>query len=105
MSRKAQKDRITSVVARNKPLEGLHHVSSGRLKWGAAVLRGVGQHHHVGRCWIVATVTDKIFAHIHSIVDAAIQLMTCSIVIDANKESFAARHVGRCWSGAAEAEL
>jgi hypothetical protein len=95
MSRVTQEDRIASIIARNKPLEGGHHILSRGLVWSASIFRSVRKHHHIGGGRGVATVADKVFTHVIGVIDAAIQLMAGAIVIDSNEESFAAGHTGQ----------
>lgn len=94
MTRVRQPQRVTGVIAGNQPLESSQHVSAGGIEGSPAIARVISQDDHVALVGGVPASSDQVFAHVHGIIDAAVQLVFGTGVVDSDEESFSARHFG-----------
>ena len=70
-----------------------HHIGTSGFEGRALILRSVGHDDHIVVLRGVSAIPDQVLANIHSIVNAAVQVMFAPEVVDADQESFSARHL------------
>jgi hypothetical protein len=69
-----------------------HHVGSGRFEGSATILWSISHNDHVVALGRESAFPDQVLSHIHGIINASIQLMLGTEVIDTDQESLFARH-------------
>jgi hypothetical protein len=95
MPRVRQPHDVARVVVAGEPPERGQHVLAGREEGRAAVLGRVGHDHHVMALGREATLLYEEVPHVHTIVDAAIQLVLGAEIVDPDQECLSAGHLFR----------
>lgn len=72
-----------------------HHICTRGFIRGAFGFWRIGQHDHIVVLWRESAIPNEVIANVHGIVDAALQLVFGTKVVDSDQESFSARHRNR----------
>ena len=70
-----------------------HDIRAGRHERGSSILGVIGQDNHIVRGRRIAPFFNQKLAHVHRIVDTSVQLMLGVVVVDANDQGLATRHL------------